>query len=357
MKKRFLSVLLTALMVVTLTACGGNGKESADSMQESDKMDNESVESMTTLLEDLNEGDEVEENTTEVVEDEQVDTSVSTDEEIQQDEELGLPGGSVNPSHRTEYTVSYSVYQDYLEGLCTLEELCATSDSYGLTSNQTIEYTDGGYVVNARYDIPANGTSMDFVMTFNNRGELIHQTETTYDSQNPDGAVTFDGDFAQLHFDEGTVQGSSYTSEMEVSPEGKIISMNSPQYKLAVNHNCVVASGYSVVHEDDRTIFYWPATCEVYNAETRENLTVLKCGVFEAILYNEDGKIESIYCYNNSWSNGTAPDGKTYATIQEYLDADMSNGWGRYIAEWTYDSNGNVLTITDYNTCTFYLYE
>ncbi len=354
MKKRILSVLVMSALALSLTACG-----------ESEKSADSSAVTITTIAKE----DDVSEATTTtsaVTEDDsENETTTSTEEETKPDEEeIGLPDGPVNPTYRTEYSVPYSDYQDYLEGLCTLEELCAISDSYSATSNQTIEHTDEGYVVTARYDIPANGTSMDFVMTFNNRGELIHKTETTYNSQNPDGVVTFDGDFVQQHFKEGYApnyyysgDNGYYSGEMEVSADGKTMTVNLTQGNLAVNHECIVAEGYAVVHEDDCTIFYWPSTCEVFNAETRENSTVIERGVFEAILYNEDGKIESIYCYNNTWDDGIAPDGKTYATIQEYLDADINNKWGRYTAEWTYDSNGNVLTLTDYDTFTFYLYE
>lgn len=377
--------MIMSALVLSMTACGNNSADDDDDDDDDDgkkvtfEMDKipfekddgseEEKTTATTTVTEENEPTDDDENSDD--EDKIGPTGPSDsplppeDDEDEKTEEQPniqsntIPDGPVKPTKRTQYTVYSSDYEDFLDGYLTLDELCAKSESYNGKFEDTIEYTSDGYIVKTRLDYPDYGMSMDFVSTFNNRGELVHQKETTFDSSNPDGAVTFDGSFVQQHFKEGTVQGNPYTSEMEVTSDGKIKSFNITQQEVTANHECVASSDWAIVHQNDCTIFYNDTTCEVYNTETRQNTTVLERGYFEAIFYNENGKIESIYRYNNTWDDGVDTNGNSHTDIREYVDYAIENDFGLYSAEWTYDKNGNVLSVrnTMKNTYTFYLYE
>lgn len=353
MKKRILSALLISALMLSMTACGESDK-TTDS-------DDSSGVTTTTIAKEDDVSEATTTTTSTVTEDDgKEETTTSTEEETKPDEEIGLPDGPVNPTLRTSYTVTLVDYESFINGSLTLEELCAKSS---LTYDEAIEYTEQGYITTARYDNAMEGISHDSIITYNHKGEIVHLKDTGFDAQNPDGIVILDADYVQDHFKEGSIYGTPI-SDLEATSDGTIASFieeSAMKKALGLNHVCIAGDLITgVVHEDNRTIIYVPETCDVFNVETRENSTAIANGCFEMITYNSDGKIEAFYCNSsNKIHNGIDNEGNSYATIQEYADYVISkdiNGLLR-IAEWTYDENGNLLSVKTEESFKFYLYE
>ena len=248
---------------------------------------------------------------------------------------------------------------DILDGEYTFDKLLEIDPRVSMYE-QKIEYTDQGYFTTSTYNNSNQGISVDSVVTYNSRGEIVHIKRTRFDSENPDGVVFYDVNYAQCHayggFDESV---GDCTADIEIDLEGKIVSINKvdSNFYTTNSHNiCCVQEGYSVIQENNRTIFYDATTCDIFDLESRENYTVLKNGYFEMISYNSDGKIESIR-WPKGLKDGKDSEGNTYDSINEYVDYAINADNEVYTeVEWIYDKNGNILMIKGKDYDVYYVY-
>ncbi len=356
MKKRFLSMMLAAFMTITFVACGAKDEPVSN-------MENDKTETETTIKEEI---DTTEKNS---VEEDQAGVSgpgdevpreeVSTQNDSDKRNEISfLPDGPKNPTYRKTYVVSDYEYNNLVNGSCTLDELESGYSSSVIVAEEKIEYTDQGYVATSTTDALVLGLSIDSVLTYNNRGEVVHATNTLFSSEYPNGMISYDADLVQDHFKGGFADNENYLDCIEVTSDGKIASVNGFYHELSREHACYLMCGnIAAIHEDDRTILYDPTTCDVYDVESRKNYTALANGTFEIINYNSDGKIESIYGCSGGLIEGKDTDGNSYTSIQDYIDYATTNNDIHQNAKWTYDKNGNLLMIEGKDGYILYVYE
>ena len=251
--------------------------------------------------------------------------------------------GSKNPTSRKEYEFSFAYYESYLEGKYTPEELIANGNACDVIE-QKIEYTENGYKTISREDDTVYQKSKDIIYIYDSTGDIIKYSEIEYSKDYPDG----------LGFSRDYLYGTEieyYSEDGEISYGGYIMDENDPLY--------------DIIKKDNKVIVYGKTRIDVYDAELRESVNVIKNLSFKLYEYNEDGKVEKIYtCY--SVSNGMY-NGKYYDTIEEWVEEALGNdNIAKYVSEYSYDSNGNVMKInnivvrngiTEQGDVIFYSYE
>lgn len=353
-KRRVVSMLIMAVMAVSLVGCGSDEKKPTTT---------DTAVNTTTNNEDANAPATSPDDDSEPT-NSQIDPPTDTDEKVTTEEEstketIFLTDGPKNPTHRKVYEVP-SIFGDYIaNGEFTLDELLE-EDPRVFMSEEKIEYTDQGYIVTSTYNNSEQGLSVDRIVTYNSSGEIVHIKRTRFDSENPEGVVSCDVDYAQCHAYGGVDEYvGNCTSDIEVDSEGKIVCINkvdSNFYTTNSHNGCCVHDGMDVVQEKNRTIFYDATTCDIFDVESRKNYTVLKNGYFEMISYNSDGKIESI-SYASGFEDGKDSEGNTYDSINEYVDYAINEGNKVYTeVEWIYDKNGNILMILGKDYDLYYVY-
>lgn len=387
MNKRILSVLIMSALALSITACGENEKslKSKDSVEvttTTNTREDDVPETTTTEKEDdISEATTTATSSTTEAEDKnEMPVELEVEEEtIPEKVEVSLPDGPVNPTLRTSYTVTYEDYENFANGSCTLEELCANSSE---TYDEAIEYTAQGYTTTSRVEDVTTGQFTDIIFTYNNKGEKVHQKVTFFDGQSSEGFLIVDADYVQEHFKEGYFVDGVYSLLNSTSDE-KIASFIDSDISID-DHNCARSNSNTitaVVHENNCTIIYDPTTISVNNSEYS---TTLRSNYFEMITYNSDGRIESISYSLNNLRNGVDINGNSHTTIQSYVNSiigedtsviDPKNNFledsrAYYKAvmigdnnglicekKWTYDKNGNLLSVKSSAGVTFYLYE
>lgn len=348
MKRKVLSLMLMAAMAVSLVACGNSEKPSTT----------DTVINTTTNIDDVNTS--TDDNVTGITDSQEETTATEETESVEETttEVTVLKDGPKNPTYRKVYSMPYSAYDYVLNGKYTLDEIIEMGFINSSVYEEKIEYTENGYITTTTYNDIQQGVSIDSVTTYNKRGEIINIKETTFNKDNPDGVVDVDIDFAQNHYCSGVIRGVNCTADIEVDSEGKIVSINKiwREFGTRYDHGCGLVDAGAVLQEDNRTIFYDDATCEVYDVESRENFIVLENGSFEMINYNSDGKIDSI-SYVSGFKNGKDLEGNTYVSFKEYMDKVINEGKKVDVqVEWLYDKNGNILMIKQKDTYTIYVY-